>query len=93
MNISNSTFENFGLLYSTIKVAIFNSEFSSNTFITYGTSSFIICEKELYLNNVYAYYNNGRNFTLIQTFNTFTALNSNYCSNVLKVHFDFYSDI
>lgn len=58
--ITNSAYENFGLIYSSFQVEILNTNISHNIFKNQiGISDFLICENHLYTNNLKADNNYG----------------------------------
>ena len=69
--LKNCSFTNFGLVYSTIKVEIFQATFSNNQFFTEGSLYFFILEKSLIAKDLLFEHNNGANTTLFQGYNTF----------------------
>ena len=70
--VKNTHFENFTLLYSTIRVEVFNFNFSSNKIITEILDDIIICEKRFYGIEMSVYNNSGLNTTFLKVFDRIT---------------------
>jgi len=92
-SFKNCSFNNFGLVYSTIQVEINQATFVGNTFSTEGSLYFFILEKKLIARDLTFDQNNGMNTTLFRGYNIFQIEKSKFTHNNLKGYFDLQKEL